>query len=52
VSAISALAAFPVFVWEMSLAGWMIVKGLKRSPALERSSMPHDVGSRLATASI
>jgi Domain of unknown function (DUF4386) len=51
VSAVSALAAFPVFAWEMSLAGWMIVKGLNRSPALDRSSLPLDLGSRLATAS-
>jgi hypothetical protein len=27
VSAIAALAAFPVFAWEMSLAGWLIAKG-------------------------
>jgi hypothetical protein len=32
VSTVSALAAVPVFIWEMSLAGYLIVKGF-RSPA-------------------
>ena len=33
-SPISALAAVPVFVWEMSLAVFLIVKGFKPSPLL------------------
>jgi hypothetical protein len=33
-SPISALAALPVFVWEMSLAVFLIVKGFKPSPLL------------------
>jgi hypothetical protein len=40
VSAIAGLAAFPVFAWEMSLAGWMIVKGFNPSPARERTGRP------------
>ena len=32
-SAVAALAAAPVFAWEMSLAGWMIAKGFQWSPA-------------------
>jgi Domain of unknown function (DUF4386) len=39
-SAVAALFAAPVFVWEMSLAGWMIAKGLKPSPARERLAAP------------
>jgi hypothetical protein len=31
-SAVSILAAIPVFCWEMSLAGWMIVKGFRPAP--------------------
>jgi hypothetical protein len=33
VSAVAGLAAAPVFVWEMSLAAWMIARGLNTSPA-------------------
>jgi hypothetical protein len=36
-SGVAALAALPVFAWEMSLAGWMIVKGLR--PALVTAAM-------------
>jgi uncharacterized protein DUF4386 len=36
VSSPALLAAIPVFAWEMSLAGWMIVKGFRGSPAIER----------------
>jgi hypothetical protein len=46
-----ALAAGPVFAWEMSLAGWMIAKGFKPSPSLGSASRPVDLGSRLATVS-
>jgi hypothetical protein len=31
-SPVAGLAAFPVFAWEMWLAGWMIVKGFQPSP--------------------
>jgi hypothetical protein len=39
VSAVAGLAAVPVFLWEMSLAGYLIVRGLmptvdRRTPAL------------------
>jgi hypothetical protein len=40
VSTISALAAFPVFGWEMSLAGYLIVKGFEPSPRGGRSLAP------------
>jgi hypothetical protein len=33
VSAIAGLFAFPVFIWEMSLAAYLVVKGFKPSPA-------------------
>jgi uncharacterized protein DUF4386 len=37
VSSASVVAALPVFVWEMSLAVWMIAKGFRNtSPAIER----------------
>jgi Domain of unknown function (DUF4386) len=51
VSAVAAIAAIPVFAWEMSLAGWMIVKGLARSPTLDRAGQSLDLSSRVATAS-
>jgi hypothetical protein len=31
-SAVSILAAIPVFSWEMSLAGWVIVRGFRPAP--------------------
>ena len=34
VSAWGSIAALPVFAWEVSLAGWLIVKGFKPSPIL------------------
>ena len=34
VSAFAGLGAFPVFVWEMSLAGYLIVKGFRSSSLL------------------
>jgi len=34
VSTVGALTAVPVFVWEMSLAGWMLIKGFKSAPIL------------------
>ena len=34
VSAFAGLGAFPVFAWEMSLAGYLIVKGFRPSPLL------------------
>jgi Domain of unknown function (DUF4386) len=43
VSGAALVAALPVFVWEMSLAAWMIAKGLGRSQTVE---LPR----RLATA--
>jgi hypothetical protein len=36
VSSTSVIAALPVFVWEMSLAVWMIAKGFRTSPGVER----------------
>jgi len=50
-SRVGALAAVPVFAWEMSLAGWMIVKGFKPAPTLDRASHARDLNSRVATAS-
>lgn len=50
-SAVAAVAAIPVFAWEMSLAGWMIAKGFKPSPTLDRTSHPLGLSSRVATAS-
>ena len=47
-SPFAGLAAAPVFVWEMSLAVWMIAKGFKPSPALVRTSRPVDLGARVA----
>jgi Domain of unknown function (DUF4386) len=34
ISVWAAIAAFPVFAWEMSLAVWLIAKGFKPSPIL------------------
>jgi hypothetical protein len=48
VSAVAAVAAFPVFAWEMSLAAWMTAKGFRPSPALERATPPRDLGSHVA----
>jgi hypothetical protein len=50
-SGVAGVAAFPVFAWEMSLAVWMIVKGFKPSPAVDRASHPLDLAPRVATAS-
>lgn len=36
VSAWGAVAALPVFAWEMSLALWMIIKGFKPSPVINQ----------------
>ena len=47
-STIAAVAAFPVFAWEMSLAGWMIAKGFKPGQAVDRASRQVDLGSRVA----
>jgi hypothetical protein len=49
-SAVPTVAAIPVFAWEMSLAGWMIAKGFKPSPTLDRASDPLDLSLRVATA--
>jgi uncharacterized protein DUF4386 len=49
-SAVAGVAAIPVFAWEMSLAGWMIAKGFKPSPTLDRASHPLGLSSRVATA--
>jgi hypothetical protein len=38
VSAFAGLGAFPVFVWEMSLAGYLIVKGFRPSALLARDA--------------
>jgi Domain of unknown function (DUF4386) len=46
-SAIPAVAAVPVFAWEMSLAGWMVAKGFKRSPALSGHGVTGSRGSGL-----
>jgi hypothetical protein len=48
-STVAAVAAFPVFAWEMSLAVWMIARGFKPSPELDRPSRPVDLGSAVAT---
>ena len=40
VSAFAGLGAFPVFVWEMSLAGYLIVKGFRSSPLLAPADQP------------
>jgi hypothetical protein len=50
-SAVAAVAAITVFAWEMSLAGWMIAKGLRPSPTLDRAGQPLGLGTRVATAS-
>jgi hypothetical protein len=49
--AVAAVAAIPVFAWEMSFAGWMIAKGFKPSPTLDPASHPLGLSSRVATAS-
>jgi hypothetical protein len=49
-SAVATVAAFPVFAWEMSLAGWMIVKGFEPRQAVDRASRPIALGSRVETA--
>ena len=43
VSAIAGLFAFPVFVWEMSLAAYLIAKGFKPSPVDDRTGPPQAV---------
>jgi hypothetical protein len=40
VSTVSALAALPVFAWEMSLAAYLIVKGFRPSPVLAPDPLP------------
>lgn len=50
VSAVAALAAFPVFAWEMSLAAYMIAKGFRPAPATERATRTLDLGPRVAPA--
>lgn len=49
-SAVAAMAAVPVFAWEMSLAGWMIAKGFKPSSTVERPTDSLAFNSRIATA--
>jgi hypothetical protein len=48
VSAVAGLGAFPVFAWEMSLAGYLVVKGF--SPAADRPTLP-PVSRQAAVAS-
>ncbi len=48
-STVAAVAAFPVFAWEMSLAGWMIATGFTPRQAVDRRSRPIDLGPRVAT---
>jgi hypothetical protein len=50
VSTISALAAVPVFVWEMSLAGYLIVKGFRPSPAIPAEVLPVERQAALTPA--
>ncbi len=38
ISTVAAIAAFPVFAWEMSLAVWLVVKGFKPSAATSDSN--------------
>jgi hypothetical protein len=40
VSAVAGLAALPVTAWEMSLAGYLIVKGFKPSPLIDSATLP------------
>jgi hypothetical protein len=40
VSAVAMLAALPVFAWEMSLAGYLLVKGFRPSPLLGADPLP------------
>ena len=49
-SAVAGLAAFPVFAWEMSLAGWLIAKGFKPSQALDGAADRPTFGSHVASA--
>jgi hypothetical protein len=49
-STISALAAVPVFVWEMSLATYLIVKGFRPSPLLADDVRPAERTAVLAPA--
>jgi hypothetical protein len=44
VSALSALAALPIALWEFSLGVWLIVKGFRPSPitaGMTAASTPH-----------
>jgi hypothetical protein len=50
VSSPALLAALPVFVWEMSLAVWMIAKGFRTSPAVERPTRDIRGGVAIATS--
>jgi hypothetical protein len=48
-SGAAAVAALPVFVWEMSLAVWMLAKGFRTSPAVDRPARA--LGPPVAVAS-
>jgi hypothetical protein len=50
-SAVAGVAAIPVFAWELSLAGWMIAKGFRPSPTLDRASNPLGLSWPVAAAS-
>jgi hypothetical protein len=50
VSTISALAAVPVFVWEMSLAVRLIIRGFDPSPLLADAAVPADGPAALSPA--
>ena len=50
VSSPALLAALPVFAWEMSLAVWMIAKGFRTSPAVERPTRGIRSGAAVAAS--
>jgi hypothetical protein len=50
VSAVAAIAAAPVFVWEMSLAGYLLIKGFRPAPLLDALGSPVDGPAALTPA--
>jgi hypothetical protein len=38
VTVLAAIATVPIFVWELSLGVWLVVKGFKPSPILREGS--------------